>query len=401
MSEPTPPPEQEGHALLRDLDQTRTYPCRNCGGSLRFDVSLQKLACPSCGGVQDLVAVDEQVVENDLVAALNALHADRAHTLTNGIGPGPGTDKEVTCRNCGGRVAFTDSLTATKCPFCATPIQRDDIHDAPARLSVDGVLPFRVDEKTAQANIDDWVKSRRFAPREFKRYSQKGALNGVYAAYFTYDAQTTTDYQGQRGTVHTSGSGKNRRTYTVWRNVAGQVNNTFDDVAVFANDGFDRAKVVDLEPWPTGEAKPYSGEYLAGFLSRTYDHDVEQCRTEATARMEAGIRQAVCADIGGDKQRITYLSTTWRGMTYKHLLLPIWLLTVIFASQPFQVMINGLTGEVQGDRPYSKVKMAFTMVALVLATIGGFFIPQAQFVGFILLVATLWVGSRFWKMLKQ
>ena len=49
--------------------------------------------------------------------------------------------------------------------------------------------------------------------------------------------------------------------------------------------------------------------------------------------------------------------------------LPLWLLTVIYSGQPFQVVINGLTGEVAGERPWSKVKLAIAITIAVLIVI--------------------------------
>jgi hypothetical protein len=63
------------------------------------------------------------------------------------------------------------------------------------------------------------------------------------------------------------------------------------------------------------------------------------------------------------------MNIRWRNMTYKHLLLPLWLLTVIYDERPFQVYINGVTGEVHGARPYSKVKIAFAITAGVILAI--------------------------------
>jgi hypothetical protein len=135
---------------------------------------------------------------------------------------------------------------------------------------------------------------------------------------------------------------------------------------VLANDGFDHNRVTALEPWPTQQAKPFSAEYVAGHLSRTYDRDVEACLGEARQRMDAEIDSTIRTDIGGDRQDINHKETNFQSLTFKHLLLPIWLLTVVYAGRPFQVFINGITGEVQGQRPWSKVKLA---VAITLAVI--------------------------------
>ncbi len=87
--------------------------------------------------------------------------------------------------------------------------------------------------------------------------------------------------------------------------MSGRVHNSFDDVAVLANTGFDHGKVTALEPWPTQEARPFSAEYIAGHLCRTYDKDVEACLGEARQRMDAEIDNTIRSDIGGTARTST------------------------------------------------------------------------------------------------
>ncbi len=377
---PTPPPpvvedrpgedEDLSRALKHITEDSKTYPCEACGGELHFDIKSQKLKCQHCGNMHDLVEGEGYVSEKDLREALRMVRSGKVAHTANFLED----EKEIVCQNCGGHTTITGSLTAEKCPYCATPIQRDDVHDAPERLPVDGMLPFAVDGDEAKGLIEEWINGRWFAPSEFKRYSTAGSFTSVYMAYFTYDADTLTFYRGRRGDDYTVtvGSGDNRRTETRtrWTRVSGRVANSFDDVAVFANTGFEKKRIDKLEPWPTENAKPYSSEYVAGHLARTYDRDVEECLPEATSEMEAAIRNTVRRDIGGDRQDITSLNIDWRKMTYKHVLLPIWLLTVVYHQRPFQVYINGVTGEVHGQRPYSKVKIAIAVTLALIVVIG-------------------------------
>ena len=369
MADDTPPPPPvPNRAVQHKTEDTSTYPCASCGAQLAFDPATQKLKCPSCGNVQDVVTdAHRETAERDFAAAVAALKA------AAGTGPMLEDEKEVVCQSCGGHTTFTGTLTSTRCPYCATPIQRDDVHDAPARLNVDGVLPFKVDEKKAREVVESWINGRRFAPSEFKKYKQTGSFASVYAAYFTYDADADTEYVGRRGEEYTVTVrvGDNEQTVTRvrWYPASGQVNNQFDDVCVLANDGFHHDKVTELEPWPTADAVPFSKEYVAGHLCRTYDNDVEACFPEATARMASEIDKTIRGDIGGDRQEVLHKSTSYRSLTFKHLLLPIWLLTVIYAGKPFQVFINGVTGEVQGQRPWSKVKIAALVVVLLIIAI--------------------------------
>ena len=169
----------------------------------------------------------------------------------------------------------------------------------------------------------------------------------------------------------TVGSGENQRTETrtSWSNVSGTVADVFDDLTVLANDGFDHDRVKELEPWPTQSASPFSPQFVAGHFCRTYDHDAEASFGEAQQEIEAGIEDTIRRDIGGDEQRIDRQEVAWNRLTFKHILLPIWLLTVIYEQKPFQVFINGVTGEVQGQRPWSKVKIAAAIVAAIIVLI--------------------------------
>ena len=357
-------------AAFQVTERTRTYPCRQCGDSLVFDIGLQKLACPSCGFSTDIdlggLAAPE---EHDLSETMSRLRA----LLASSQAPQATGEKEIVCQSCGGHTTFSGTLTAIRCPYCATPIQRDDIHDAPARLAVDGVIPFQVEKERARAQLEGWINGRWFAPTEFKKYNETGAFSSVYAAYFTYDAQTSTRYHGQRGDHYTVtvGSGENQRTETrtSWSNVSGTVADVFDDLTVLANDGFDHDRVKELEPWPTQSASPFSPQFVAGHFCRTYDHDAEASFGEAQQEIEAGIEDTIRGDIGGDEQRIDRQEVAWNRLTFKHILLPIWLLTVIYEQKPFQVFINGVTGEVQGQRPWSKVKIAAAIVAAIIVLI--------------------------------
>lgn len=366
---PSPPPLGDGNpdpAVLHVTEVTRTYPCHACGGTMVFDPTSGQLRCPSCGTRLAVQAPTGQIHKHDLAAATQAL---RAATL-------PATlEREVVCQACGGRTAFTGTLTATRCPYCATPIQRDDLKDVASRLPIDGVLPFRVDQKTARANIEKWINSRWFSPKEFKTYREIGSFESIYLAYFSYDTHATATYSGQRGEnyqVRVRGSdGQDRwETRTRWYPVSGTVWQDFRDYAAWANNGLSEGRVKALEPWPMQEAVPYSPEYVAGHLGRTYDLDAnETFGTRVRGDLENQVDYTIRRDIGGDQQQIHQRNIQFNAISFAHLLLPVWLLTVTYAGKPYQVLMNGVTGEVQGERPWSKVKIALFVTACVIALI--------------------------------
>lgn len=356
-------------AALHTTEQTRTYPCRACGGLLVFDPATAGMLCVSCGSQQPVIEVGGTVARHDLSTTMRQI--EQARREAGGRLISADAQKEIVCQSCGGHTSFTGTLTAIRCPYCNTPIQRDDLQDAPVRLAVDGVLPFIVGEKVAREEIEKWINSRWFAPNEFKKYRTLGSFSSIYLTYFAYDADTTTRYHGQRGDHYTVtvGSGENRRTETRtrWRPASGRVGSQFRDLPALANTNLDEDKVAALEPWPTAQTKPYTPEYVSGHLSRTYDEDAGQIFDRvAQPRINSAIESQVRRDIGGDVQRISGMNTTFHLLRFAHILMPVWLLTVTYQQKPYQVFINGATGEVQGHRPYSAIKITIAVIVALL-----------------------------------
>jgi DNA-directed RNA polymerase subunit RPC12/RpoP len=355
----------------------RTFPCERCGADLAFHVGAQRLRCEHCGFEQDLeFRPGAAVEERDLEAALSALAARRREARP----PAPGA-QELSCAACGATVAFQGTLTATACAYCGEPVQRERAHAAPDRVPVDGLLTFAVPADAARAALARWVKGRWFAPGELVRRGVDGRLEGVYLPFFTFDAMTATAYEGERGehdsvTVR-SGNQTRQETRTRWWPAAGSFQRLFDDVLVPAFGSLPPALLGRLEPWPLARCVPFSEGALAGKLAHTYDVELPAGLALAKARIEAELEADVRRRIGGDDQRIHAIRTRFAGLTYKHLLLPVWLLAYRYGGKSYRVAVNAVTGEVHGERPWSALKIALAAaVALVGVLVVKYFAGQ-------------------------
>jgi hypothetical protein len=86
--------------------------------------------------------------------------------------------------------------------------------------------------------------------------------------------------------------------------------------------------------------------------------------------MQNAIDAAIRRDIGGDQQRISAQTTVVDEIRFKHLLLPVWVGSYRYAGKTYQVVVNGQSGEVEGDRPFSIIKIAFAvLLALIVVAI--------------------------------
>lgn len=81
--------------------------------------------------------------------------------------------------------------------------------------------------------------------------------------------------------------------------------------------------------------------------------------------MRIAIESDIKRDIGGDEQQICSVATAYSAITFKQILLPVWLNSYRYRNQQYQVMINAKTGEVQGDSPISPVKVGIIVIVVI------------------------------------
>jgi hypothetical protein len=118
------------------------------------------------------------------------------------------------------------------------------------------------------------------------------------------------------------------------------------------------ARLEALAPWDLEQLKPYDPAFLSGFRAQRYQVELANGFDSAKQVMAPGIESAVHSDIGGDVQTISNLETEYFDITFKHLLLPVYAGAYRYNGKVFQILVNGRTGEIQGERPYSFWKIA-------------------------------------------
>ena len=355
------------------------FPCDSCGSDLRYDPGPDLLVCDHCGNTQPIERdrhADGGIRELDLRQALDDRLAEAEIEET----------RVVACPNCGAQFEFDADTHAAECPFCATPVVTDTgVH---RHIKPRGLLPFDLDEGQARAAMTNWLGSLWFAPGGLQAYARKGrAMNGIYVPYWTFDADTKSSYTGQRGdhyyetrTVMRDGKPRQVRVRkTRWRHATGRVARFFDDVLVLASTSLPKRFTDALEPWDLSALEPYRPEYLAGFRAEGYQVELAEGFAEARGYMDRMILRDVKYDIGGDAQRVKRVDTQVSDVTFKHILLPVWLAAYKYRGKTYRFVVNGRTGRVQGERPYSAIKIAIAVVlAMIVAGAVGYVIATSQ-----------------------
>ncbi len=347
----------------------KQFPCGSCGAMLEFSPGAASLKCPYCDAENQIPQSEADIKELDFNEYLTSV-LDEEETVER---------RTVLCRSCGAESTVDPHITTSHCPFCGSQLM-DKAH-VQRIIKPKALLPFKVAKWEAHERFSQWIKKLRFAPNKLKRYARsEGNLKGMYIPYWTFDCATTSHYTGERGTDYyvtetyrTKDSNGNMVTRTRqvrktrWAPVSGVVWNTFDDVLVLASESLPPDKTASLEPWDLENLVLYQDEYISGFQAESYKVDLAAGFDRGKEIMDGQIRHTIRADIGGDHQRIHSVKTQHDNITFKHILLPIWISAYRYRDKVYRFLINGRTGEVQGERPWSAWKIALAVgVALVI-----------------------------------
>jgi len=344
--------------------------CKNCAGKLKFAPGTTNLKCEFCG-TENVIEIDRNAIR-EATQEIDFLSFINKQTTTEPM-------KEVVtvkCGSCGAETTFNPNVVSSECDFCGSPMvaKQGENHSV---IQPKALLPFKIDNKQSVELFKKWIKGLWWAPNALKhRAKQTGKLNGLYIPYWTYDSRTDTAYRGERGDdyqvqeEYKNSEGK-RETRTVtktrWTSVGGRVRDIFDDVMVVASKSLPVKYMDKLEPWNLNELLPYEDKFLTGFKTETYQVDVKDGFEVAKGKMEVIIDQTIRRDIGGDHQRIISKNVQYNNITFKHILLPIWISAYKYNQKSFRFMVNGQTGEVQGERPYSWIKITLAILAAIAA----------------------------------
>lgn len=369
--------------IMNDLQDSQTpqeavtqeLKCSGCGALLKYAAGTRKLACLYCGAETDIIDRIESIEEVDFERFVSQQLAkeEKIEIAT------------VQCTACGATVTFQPDVTADHCPYCSANIVVKS-GSTSTLLKPRSLVPFEVDKKKALGLFQGWLTSRWFAPSDLKNRAASGKLDGVYIPYWTYDARVHTRYTGERGTHYyttesytTRENGRMvRRTrqvrHTRWTSASGEVDNAFDDILVPANTALPEKYIYALEPWRLQALTPFNEQYLSGFRAQSYQVDLNTGFDIAKERMAPTIDNTIRRDIGGDEQRIHAKNSAYSGVTFKHILLPIWISSYRYGAKIYRFLVNGQSGEIQGERPYSAVKITLFVIGLLAVSAAVFFL---------------------------
>lgn len=344
-----------------DTKEETDKKCPLCGGVMDFNPKAGNLKCPYCDyeeAINVLAETQKKAKEMDFYEAEHI--ANRNWGIKT---------KTVFCKSCGGESIYDALQTSAICPFCGS----NQVMDANEQdtIAPGGVVPFFISNKDASELFHKWIKRRWFCPKLAKDSAKPKNFKGIYLPYWTFDADTFSTYQGEFGIVHTRRDRNgNSRTQTNWHKTSGTYSEFINDALVLASKNHDMATLQKLEPFDTENNKVYKPEYIAGFIAERYSLGLKDAWSKAIVSMKEKLTRHISDEIRiehrADRVRNVKLGTDFSNITYKYLLLPVWISNFKYNDKVFQFMVNGQTGKVAGKTPVSIPKVIITAVGIIV-----------------------------------
>ena len=359
--------KQEEQIYSERTEKETDKKCPNCGATVVFDPATGGMHCDYCGYTCELPKADteNEICEMDFEAAM--------HTESFNWGE---QKKEVQCKQCGAVTVYDALETAAVCPFCGSTSVMPAANEN--TIAPGAVCPFAISKEQAGERFTKWLKGKLFAPRKAKRSARPESFQGVYLPYWTYDAQTTSNFTARAGyDKRVKDKDGNTRVETDWRHVSGIYQEFFDDVTVMASKRQGDSGVRACEPFDFSKLVPYSPQVLAGFVAERYSIGLKEGWESAQQTIQSRLRSDISSYVrrhwNADRSDSVRFSTLYSNITYKYLLVPTWISSFKYKDKVYQFAVNGQTGKVGGKAPVSvwRVLIAIALGILLIAILAN------------------------------
>jgi len=337
------------------------YACPACGAEANWNPAKQALVCPFCGTESPATlqtrGAATVIVEHDLVSMLRGIPDSKRGWLAAKV--------SVKCQSCQAISVFDPERVGQRCEFCGSAqlVPYEQVKDA---FSPESLLPFAVDESRARDLVRAWYGRQWLAPNNLKKRALTDTVRGIYLPYWTFDAKVHASWSAEAGKYYYETVNGKRVQRVHWSPASGALDHMFDDELVPASTGVSAGLLRKIEPFPTNTLIPYDPGYLAGWTVERYQIDLVSAAARSRDAMEAQVRELCAADVPGDTHRNLQVDSAYSDQRFKHILVPVWLLTYTYGRTVYQVAANGVTGTMAGERPWSWIKIVLLIIAALI-----------------------------------
>jgi DNA-directed RNA polymerase subunit RPC12/RpoP len=347
--------------------KTVDHKCPSCNASINYNPKDKNWVCEYCGSKFTLEELKENEKKFEQTNVNNSKELKESKNEKQ-------DDIEMDtyhCQDCGAEIIADKNTAATFCVYCKnTAILKSRLTD---KFSPSKIIPF---SKTKEDAIEAFKKvgKRKFLmPKEFSDPKNIQELTGIYIPFWLYSCKMKGFISGNGTKVMTWATYDYYYTKTDTYKVERGGMYSFENIPVDGSVRFNDAIMNSIEPFEYKELEDFNYSYLSGFLAEKYDVEkneakkitIDRAKNSALDDLQSQARSggyttfvASNRETNVEEERIDYV------------LLPVWMVNIKYNDKMYTFAMNGQTGKMIGDIPYSKGKLALFILILFVIIFG-------------------------------
>jgi len=342
---------------------TAVYLCPNCGAPTRFDVAAGGVECEHCGYIAPVQSRQVGRQAGQAEFTLETLEESRRGWGVN--------RKQLHCEACGAELEIADNALAATCPFCAS--SQVNLRQAPGdHMRPRFLVPFQVQDKDCQQRAREWLGRGWYHPKALAATAAVQPFTGIYLPFWTFSAKVDATWKAEVGHERTeryydAGSKTwHTRTHIDWRWENGRQQASYRDLLVEGSSHISPVLLQRIKPFQLDALVTYNPDYLAGWQAQVYDVPLETAWDQGKAQMRESAKDQCRQSIHSGHVRNFSMTADFNDEAWRFILLPVYLTAYRYDNRVFQVLVNGQTGTIGGQKPVDWWKIWLAIAALLL-----------------------------------
>ena len=291
-----------------------------------------------------------------------------------------GSTKTFRCDNCGSEVDSPNDQRSLRCPFCDSTYVVELSSEQRTSQRPEFIIGFEITREKAQEMFFQWIgKNSFFRPGDLVRKAATEKQQGIYIPFWHFSMIARSEWSAQIGeywyrtetyTVKNSDGKTEVRTRTVqeteWWPLSGIYRKYYSGYMVSASKGLPQEEALAIQPYKLNTMMRYRPMYLAGWMSEEFSVSKEAALATTQQEFRNRERNAISRFLPGDTRSGLSVQTDLEVGGSDLILLPIHVLSYRYGDKVYRFLVNGQTGRVVGEKPWSGSRIAAVVIAVVL-----------------------------------
>jgi len=332
----------------------QNYKCKTCGAELFWNATTESLKCEYCDSVFSVLDYEDHTLkEHHQTEEIDLKYTNAGEDLDNNM-------MVLNCTNCDAEIVTSKTTMATECVYCGHALSVS--HNVSGKFRPEKIIPFKIDKKTAKEKYFKYAKSSILIPKEFKDITKIDKMQGIYVPYYLHSLNISVESALDCKTEECKKNGDDMIVITKSYDVNIDANGEFNDIPVNASKQMDTVTMEAIEPFDFNNIEDFNPAYMAGYFAEQPDKTTDYTSSIARQRAEAAMKEKIkeTADTIDKYESKTFkeVKSEYKNEERKYAMMPVWLCNIMYKNKKYTFLINGDSGKIIGELPFSKLKFA-------------------------------------------